>query len=384
MKVYFDNASTTFPKPKVVVDNIYNYLINVGGNANRSASSNSLETSRQLCNARETVADFFNFHNSSNVIFTNNITTSLNMLIKGFLKEGFHVISSSMEHNSILRPLMDLKETLNIDLTLINASSTGYISASQIKKAIKPNTKLIILSHASNVTGSIQPLEEIGKICSDKNIFFIIDSAQSAGVINVDMKKLNADAIAFTGHKSLLGPQGSGGFIINDKLNDLCNPIITGGTGSLSYSLTQPDFLPDKFESGTLNMPGIIGLASGINYIKSIGRKNIESKIKLLRSTLYSGLKNIKDVTVYGGNDPLKTTTCISFNINNVDPSELSYFLDKNNISSRSGLHCAPLAHKSIGTFPEGTVRFSLSYFNTLDEIDYVLSVLNKFNKSLL
>ena len=198
------------------------------------------------------------------------------------------------------------------------------------------------------------------------------------------MKKLNADAIAFTGHKSLLGPQGSGGFIINDKLNNLCHPIISGGTGSLSYSLNQPDFLPDKFESGTLNMPGIIGLASGIDYIKSIGRENIESKMKLLRSTLYSGLKNIKNVTVYGGDDPLKTTTCISFNINNVDPSELSYFLDKNNISSRSGLHCAPLAHKSIGTFPEGTVRFSLSYFNTLDEIDYVLSVLNKFNKSLL
>ena len=257
MKVYFDNASTTFPKPKVVVDNIYNYLINVGGNANRSASSNSLETSRQLCNARETVADFFNFHNSSNVIFTNNITTSLNMLIRGFLKEGFHVISSTMEHNSILRPLMDLKENLNIDLTLINASSTGYISVSDVKKAIKTNTKLIILSHASNVTGSIQPLEEIGKICLDKNIFFIIDSAQSAGVINVDMKKLNADAIAFTGHKSLLGPQGSGGFIINDKLNNLCHPIISGGTGSLSYSLNQPDFLPDKFESGTLNMPGI-------------------------------------------------------------------------------------------------------------------------------
>lgn len=384
MKVYFDNASTTFPKPKVVVDNIYNYLINVGGNANRSASSNSLETSRQLCNARETVADFFNFDNSSNVIFTNNITTSLNMLIRGFLKEGFHVISSTMEHNSILRPLMDLKENLNIDLTLINASSTGYISVSDVKKAIKTNTKLIILSHASNVTGSIQPLEEIGKICLDKNIFFIIDSAQSAGVINVDMKKLNADAIAFTGHKSLLGPQGSGGFIINDKLNNLCHPIISGGTGSLSYSLNQPDFLPDKFESGTLNMPGIIGLASGIDYIKSIGRENIESKMKLLRSTLYSGLKNIKNVTVYGGDDPLKTTTCISFNINNVDPSELSYFLDKNNISSRSGLHCAPLAHKSIGTFPEGTVRFSLSYFNTLDEIDYVLSVLNKFNKSLL
>ena len=384
MNVYFDNASTTFSKPKVVVDNIYNYLINVGGNANRSASSNSLETSRQLCNARETVADFFNFHNSSNVIFTNNITTSLNMLIRGFLKEGFHVISSTMEHNSILRPLMDLKENLNIDLTLINASSTGYISVSDVKKAIKTNTKLIILSHASNVTGSIQPLEEIGKICLDKNIFFIIDSAQSAGVINVDMKKLNADAIAFTGHKSLLGPQGSGGFIINDKLNNLCHPIISGGTGSLSYSLNQPDFLPDKFESGTLNMPGIIGLASGIDYIKSIGRENIESKMKLLRSTLYSGLKNIKNVTVYGGDDPLKTTTCISFNINNVDPSELSYFLDKNNISSRSGLHCAPLAHKSIGTFPEGTVRFSLSYFNTLDEIDYVLSVLNKFNKSLL
>lgn len=384
MKVYFDNASTTFPKPKVVADNIYNYLINVGGNANRSASSNSLETSRQLCSARETIADFFNFDKSSNVIFTNNITLSLNMLIKGFVKEGFHIISSTMEHNSILRPLMDCKENLGTELTLVQASETGYVSVSEIKKSIKANTKLIILSHASNVTGSIQSLEEVGTICSEKGILFIIDSAQSAGVLDVDMKKFNADAIAFTGHKSLLGPQGSGGFIINNKLNDLCSPIISGGTGSLSHLLHQPDFLPDKFESGTLNMPGIIGLSSGIQFINDIGRSTIEEKVKSLRTTLYSGLRNIKDIKVYGGDINDKTTSCISFNFNNIDPSELALYLDENGISSRSGLHCAPLAHKSIGTFPEGTVRFSLSYFNTNEEIDYVLSILNKFSKNNL
>ena len=275
MKVYLDNASTTFPKPKVVADSIYNYLVNVGGNANRSNYSNALESSRELLKARMNIAKFFNFDKPKNVIFTNNITTSLNILIKGILKSRDHVISSTMEHNSILRPLTEMKNSLNVTIDFVKASSLGFLEPSDIKKAIKPNTKLVILAHGSNVTGSIQQLKTIGEICKENNIFFIIDTAQTAGSVKVDMKDLNADAIAFTGHKSLLGPQGIGGFIINDKLNKCCSPLFSGGTGSLSHSLTQPDFLPDKFESGTLNMPGIIGLSKAIEYINSIGVSSI-------------------------------------------------------------------------------------------------------------
>lgn len=381
MKVYFDNASTTFPKPKIVANSIYNYLVNVGGNANRSYYSNALEANRELLSCRDKVANLFNFEKSSNVIFTNNITTSLNMLIKGLLNPKDHVISSTMEHNSTLRPLIDCKEKLNIELSLVEASKTGYISSDDILKNIKSNTKLVILSQASNVTGSVQDLKKIGSICSENNIFFIIDTAQSAGTIKVDMKELNASAIAFTGHKSLLGPQGIGGFILTDNLNDNCKHIISGGTGSLSHSLIQPDFLPDKFESGTLNMPGIIGLSNSIDFINNEGLTTISEKVRFLRKNIYNGLKNINNINVYGGDNNDLTTSCISINYKDVDPSEFSYYLDLNGIKTRSGLHCASLAHKSINTFPSGTVRLSLSYFNNIDEVNYVLSIINKFNK---
>ena len=303
------------------------------------------------------------------------------MLIKGLLNPKDHVISSTMEHNSTLRPLIDCKENLNIELSLVEASKTGYISSDDILKNIKSNTKLVILSQASNVTGSVQDLKKIGSICSENNIFFIIDTAQSAGTIKVDMKELNASAIAFTGHKSLLGPQGIGGFILTDNLNDNCKHIISGGTGSLSHSLIQPDFLPDKFESGTLNMPGIIGLSNSIDFINNEGLTTISEKVRFLRKNLYNGLKNINNINVYGGDNNDLTTSCISINYKDVDPSEFSYYLDLDGIKTRSGLHCASLAHKSINTFPSGTVRLSLSYFNNIDEVNYVLSIINKFNK---
>lgn len=378
MEVYFDNASTTFPKPKIVADSIYNYLINVGGNANRSNHSNSLVSGRELLNARENVARFFNYNSAANVVFTNNITTSLNMLTKGLLKNGDHVITSTMEHNSTLRPLHDCIRTLNIELDIVKASSKGFISVDSIKNSIKKNTKLLILSHASNVTGSVQKLKEIGAICKSLNIFFIVDTAQSAGVIDVDIMELNANAIAFTGHKSLLGPQGIGGFLIDNKLNEACSPILSGGTGSLSHSMEQPTFLPDKFECGTLNMPGIIGLSNAIDFINNEGKNTIYEKVKFLRESLYDGLSNIDNLSVYGSYSD--STSCISINYKDVDPSEFAYFLSENGIKTRSGLHCAPLAHKTINTYPSGTVRLSLSYFNNISEINYTLSTIKNFD----
>lgn len=380
--IYLDNAATTFPKPQNVVDSIYNFLINIGGNPGRSNHDNGLQSNRLLLEARETIASFFNFPNIDNVIFTNNITTSLNTLITGCSKNGDHIITSSMEHNSVLRPLVNLKENNIIELDVIEANKFGFINVEDFKNAIKSNTKFIILTQASNVTGSIQPIMEIGKLCKENNIHFILDTAQGAGVLNVDFQELNLSALAFTGHKSLFGPQGIGGFIISDDLNKICNPYILGGTGSLSHSLIQPDFLPDKFESGTLNMPGIVGLTEGIKFIKSEGTKTICEKNKFLRNHLVSELQNINNIILYDDINNDNYTSCVSFNIQDLDTAELSFILDSDfGIKNRSGLHCAPLAHKTIGSFPTGTVRLSLSYFNSKKDIDYTINSLSKISK---
>ncbi|MEO2508781.1 aminotransferase class V-fold PLP-dependent enzyme [Clostridium paraputrificum] len=380
MEVYLDNASTSFPKPKIMADAMYDYIINVGGNSGRGNYSNSYESNKLVLLTREKIADFFNYNKSENVIFTNNITSSLNILIKGILKQNDHVISTTLEHNSVLRPLFECSNLLNINIDLVNSSKDGFINPIDIKNKINKNTKLVIVSHASNVIGSIQNIEEIGAICKEHNIFFIVDTAQTAGMIKVDMHQCNANAIAFTGHKSLLGPQGIGGFIIDDSLNDACTSIFSGGTGSLSHSLTQPNFLPDKFECGTLNSPGIVGLSNSIDFINKEGLETIYSKNFYLRSKLYEGMLNIDGIKLYGNTDFSKYTTCISFNYKNFDPAEVSYFLECNGIKTRSGLHCAPLAHKSIGSYPGGTIRFSLGYFNTEEEIDYTLFILNNIN----
>lgn len=381
MKVYLDNGSTSFPKPKVVADSIYNYLTNVGGNPGRSNHSNALQANRSLYITREEICGLFNYDKPENVIFTNNITSSLNILLNGVIKPGDHVITSSMEHNSVIRPLYNLKTLLNIELDIVNANTLGIIDVTDIEKLIKPNTKLLVMTHASNVTGSIQPIKQIGDLCKKHSIFFILDSAQSAGVLDIDFKDLSLSALAFTGHKSLLGPQGIGGFIIDDKLNEICNPLLLGGTGSLSHSLTQPDFLPDKFESGTLNIPGIIGLCEAIKFIKSEGLNTIYEHNSYLRSYLIAGILNIPNYKISGALDKKQGTSCVSITHSKLDISELSYILESDfNISNRSGLHCAPLAHKTIGTYPNGTVRLSLGYFNTLEEIKYTIDSLNKID----
>lgn len=378
MEVYLDNAATTFPKPKQMIDAMYNYMLNIGGNAGRGNYSNSLQSNRCLYDARETICNFFGYDNPSNVIFTNNVTTSLNMLIKGLLKPGDHVITSSMEHNSVIRPLIDCKISIHIDLDIVNADSKGFISIDDIEKSIRSETKLVIITQASNVTGSIQNIKQIGKLCKDNGIFFIIDSSQGAGVLDINMKLTHADAIAFTGHKSLLGPQGIGGFIIDDNLNKNCLSILQGGTGSLSYSLEQPDFLPDKFECGTHNLPGIVGLSESIKFINSIGLNEINEHNKYLLKYLLNGLMNISGLKVYGDTSGDNSTTCVSINSDSLDASELGYLLENEGIKTRCGLHCSPLAHKTIGTYPNGTVRLSLSYFTTKTDIEYTLKSINK------
>lgn len=384
MKIYLDNAATSFPKPSSVIDAVVNYMTNIGSNPGRGSYNNALEGSRIVYNCREELCNLFNFQKPENVIFMPNITYSLNVLIKSIVKDNWHVIISSMEHNSVLRPIFQLKEAMNIDIDVIQCSEEGFINLDDFKSKIRDNTKLVILSHASNVNGSIQPLYQIGKICRNKGIYFIIDSAQTAGSLEVDFKALNCSALAFTGHKSLLGPQGIGGFLIDDELNNLSIPYIVGGTGSLSSQVTQPDFLPDKFESGTLNTPGIAGLLEGIKFIDKEGLGTIKNHENDLTKYFIENLLNMEDIIFYGSTNTELRTPTISINFKHRDSSEISYLLDSQyGIMTRTGLHCAPLAHKTIGSYPIGTLRFSIGYFNTKQEIKYTIDSLHNILRGI-
>ncbi|MBU3129489.1 aminotransferase class V-fold PLP-dependent enzyme [Clostridium tagluense] len=378
MKIYLDNAATTFPKPPEVYTSMMNYMTNIGTNPGRGASTASLAGNKVILNCRYALMDFFHFDKVENVIFTPNITTSLNTLIKSVVKQGWHVITSSMDHNATLRPLNSLCQKGIIELDIVPCSKEGLINIDDFINAIKPNTKLVVLSHASNIIGTIQPLEAIGKICKEKGIYFVIDAAQTAGVLPLDFYKLNCNALAFTGHKSLLGPQGIGGFLIDDNLNKQCSTFIEGGTGSLSSSIIQPDFLPDKFESGTLNGPGVAGLLEGINFINTQGLDTIREHEEYLCENFISGLLNINSIEVYGLRDSTKRVAAISVNSTKIDNSELGFILDTQyGITTRTGLHCAPLAHETVGTYPTGSLRFGIGPFNDIKDINYTLSSLN-------
>lgn len=390
MQIYLDNAATTFPKPTSVYNAMMNYMTNIGSNPGRGASSSSLKGNKVIFEARNTLANFFHFEKVENLIFTPNITYSLNMLIKGSVKPGWHVITSVMDHNSTLRTLHNLANSGTIELDILNANNLGEISIDEFKEKIKSNSKLVILSHGSNVTGTIQPLKEIGKICKERGIHLIIDSAQTAGVLDLDFHELNCSALAFTGHKSMFGPQGIGGFLISDEFNEICTSLIEGGTGSVSSDIFQPNFLPDKFESGTMNGPAIAGLLEGIKFINSEGLTTIKEHEDYLTKQFIQGALSIPTIHVYGHKDIYNSegishrTSTISINSSKIDNSELGFYLDSQyGITTRTGLHCAPLAHKAIGTYPNGALRFSFGYFNDLKDVEYALSSINKIINTL-
>jgi cysteine desulfurase family protein len=384
MKIYLDNAATTYPKPQQVYSAVMNYMTNIGASPGRGGYGNALEGNRVVFRGRESLMNFFSFDKLENVIFTPNITASLNTLIKSIAKEGWHVITTSMEHNSVLRPLSTLQRTKNIELDIIPCNKDGLIDIELFKSKIKTNTKLVVMSHASNVIGTIQPLEKIGEICRKHNIYFIIDTAQTAGVLPLDFYKLNCNALAFTGHKSLLAPPGIGGFLIDDKLNEEAEAFIEGGTGSLSESIIQPDFLPDKFESGTMNTPAIAGLIEGINFINNEGVTSIREQEELLCQSFIDSLLNMNGVELYGFSDAKLRTSTVALNFNQIDNSELSYILDSEyGIMTRPGLHCAPLAHQTIGSFPKGAIRFSFGIFNEQKDINYTIDCLHKILKRM-
>ena len=372
--VYLDNSATSWPKPQGVVEAIRKAIEKYGANPGRSGHKLAIEAARIIYQTREALAELFGLEDPERIILTKNVTEALNLVLYGFLKPGDHVITSSMEHNSVMRPLRDL-EKKGVEVTQIRASEKGEIDPRDLLKSIRKNTKLVVLVHISNVTGTIMPVEEILKITKDHGIPLLLDAAQSAGTIPINLRELPVDLLAFTGHKGLFGPQGTGGLVINTEgLEEKIEPLMRGGTGSRSEEEEQPEFLPDKYESGTPNTPGIAGLGEGVRFILKEGINRIMEKKEKLTLKLLEGLKEIKGVKLYGSLDPKKQIGIVSFNVEGKSPSEVSYLLDeKYNILSRPGLHCAPSAHKTIGTFPFGTVRFSVGYFNTEEEIEYAL-----------
>lgn len=380
--IYLDNASTTFPKAPDVASAMADYITNYGININRGSYALAYDVEDIIYTTRQRLHTLFNGHDPSHVIFTQNVTMSLNMVIKGLLKAGDHVLVSSMEHNAVMRPLTQLLDK-DITFDTIPCDATGSIQMESIEPLIRPNTVALIINHASNVCGTIQPLKSIVPICKAHNLQFIVDAAQTAGVIPIDVKACHIDALCFTGHKGLLGPQGIGGIILTKEMAQNLTPLIAGGTGSFSHLETLPTHMPDAFESGTLNLPGIIGLNEGLAYIESQGMENIHNHELALTQSFLEGLQSIDGINIVGKQNIQDRTAVVSITIDGMDPANIAYELESTyHIMTRVGLHCAPRAHQTLGTYPEGTVRFSFGSANTHKDVESALSALHRIVKN--
>lgn len=368
--IYLDNAATTLIKPYAVIDACNLWLSKYCANPGRGGHKLALNAGNKIYECRELIAKLFNIEKPENIVFTLNTTMALNIAIKGFVKPGMHIVISGMEHNSVYRPVSNC----GCPFTVAEPDPTGYVSVESIKKAVKPNTTLIIVNHASNVVGTINPIKEIGEFAKSRKITFLVDAAQSAGVLDIDVKRDNIDMLAFAGHKMLMGPTGTGGLYISPHVK--LSPILYGGTGSVSESSEQPDFLPDRFESGTLNVAGIAGLTEGVRYVLKNTTNAIRQHEQGLTERLLQGLYNMDNITLYGGTDRVGI---VSFSMDNIDSVSACNMLDSMNIAARGGLHCAPLAHKSLNT-ENGLVRLSVGCFNTKSHIDHALDAIYKIS----
>jgi cysteine desulfurase family protein len=371
--IYLDNAATSFPKPVEVYSEVLRCMENYAANPGRSSHDMAVEASCKIMDTRQELSEIFNIPNLLNIIFTCNASEALNIGIKGILRPGDHVISSVIEHNSVLRPINYLSER-GITYTLLPVDKNGYLDVNKLKKEIRKNTKAIIINHTSNVIGTVQDIRAIGEIAKNAGIIFMVDASQSAGVIPIDVIRDKIDLLAFPGHKGLYGPQGTGGLYIGEDLK--LESFKQGGTGSESSSIKQPDFLPDRFESGTLNTPGIAGLCAGLLFIKKVGIDNIRKHEIMLVEYLIKELCELSYVKIYGGCDYKNRGAVVSLNLDNIDASIVGELLNKRGIAVRTGFHCAPLIHQIIGTKTRGTVRISPGYFNNLEDIEKLVIVL--------
>lgn len=374
--IYLDNAATTFPKPPSVYESVMKAMKVYGANPGRGSHAMAIEGARIIYETRELLAELFNLDDPLKVIFTFNATDSLNMAIKGILKPGGHVVTTQMEHNSVLRPIKEMEKN-GIENTIVKCGPDGSLNPYDLEKAINKSTKLIVTTHVSNLTGTIFPVEEIGEICRAYKIPYLLDASQSAGVLTIDMKKLNISFLAVPGHKGLLGPQGTGALLINSDIE--IKQLKEGGTGSQSSSMEHPDFYPDKLEAGTHNLPGIAGLNAGLKYILKRGTESIYSHEKKLLDIFITEMKKNPKIIIYGPESLEYRSGVVPVNIEGMDSSEVANILDREyGIAVRPGLHCAPLAHKAIGTEKIGAVRFSLGPFNKRKDIRAAVKALNE------
>jgi cysteine desulfurase / selenocysteine lyase len=368
--IYFDNAATSWPKPPGMMEAMSRFNESIGANPGRSGHRLSIEAARVVYETRELVAELINAPDPLSIACTKNATEAINCVLLGLLRPGDHVVTSGMEHNPVMRPLRFL-ERQGVKLSVVPCSSAGDLNPDEVAGYLRHNTKAIVVTHASNVTGTLLPIDALARIAHEREILFILDASQTAGSIPIHVENTGIDILCFTGHKSLLGPQGTGGFYLRKGLEDRLQPLMRGGTGSASEFEEQPDFVPDRFESGTPNAIGLAGLAAGLRFVLDTGVDVIREKEVRLTQRFLEGMAGIPGVTLYGPKDATHRTAVVSFNIRGASPSDLAFALDERfNILCRPGLHCAPAAHRTLGTFPEGTVRFSFGFFTTKEEIE--------------
>jgi cysteine desulfurase family protein len=374
--IYFDNAATSWPKPPAVRDALADYFGDAVGNPGRSGHRMSVAAARLLVTAREGLADLFNAGDPSRIVFTHNATHALNLALFGLLHTGDHVVTTSLEHNSVMRPLRHL-ETLGVELTSVACTPEGDLDVNDVARALRPNTRLLVTTHGSNVVGTLMPFGALARLAREEKIVYLLDASQTAGAIPIDVQDVEVDLLAFSGHKGLLGPTGTGGLYIREGV--VLAPLMRGGTGSNSAHEIQPDFLPDAYESGTLNVAGIAGLAAGVGFLTEIGIEAVKMHEQALVAQFLAGASEIPGITLYGPRDAALHCGVVSFNVAGAMPSEVALILDESfEIMARSGLHCAPAAHRTLDTFPAGTVRFSFGWFNTAAEVHMALEALRE------
>jgi cysteine desulfurase family protein len=377
--VYLDNAATSFPKPQETVDSLNDFVRNLGGNPGRSGHTLSVEAARIIFEARESLTKLINGRDSGRMIFTQNGTESLNLAILGLLDQNDHVITTSMEHNSVMRPLTYLQSSRGVDVSVVQCSPEGELDGGDIKALVKRKTRAVIINQGSNVTGTVQ---DIGKIRSTiGDALLIVDACQTIGSVPIDVERDSIDILCFSCHKSLYAIQGLGGLYIRKGVDP--RPLKFGGTGSRSESIEHPSFMPDKYECGTPNTPGIASLLGGLAFIERVGQETIEGRDGALKKDLLAGLEGIGNVTIYGNRERNRGgLPVIAFNIKGKLPSEVGYELNRREIYVRVGLQCSPVAHKTIGTFPEGTVRVSPGYFTTDGDVAVFLEAVKEIAES--
>lgn len=381
-RIYLDQASTSFPKAPGVAQAMMDYLTMNGVNVNRGCYSSAYSAEEVIYETRQLLAELFHFSKCKNVIFTPNVTTSLNFILKGFLKPGDHILVSAMEHNAVMRPVVQLASS-GISFDRIPCRTDGSMILEKVEELIRPETKAIVTLHASNVCGTRMPLDALGEICQRHQLYFVVDSAQTAGIVPINMDKMHIDALAFTGHKGLRGPQGTGGFLVSQELAEQMEPLISGGTGSVSHTEEIPDFMPDRFESGTPNLPGIYGLHEALLYLKTHSLQAINEKELSLTGYFLEQLQALDDtgrhIRIIGKKDLTDRNAIVSIQTPEIDMSQVAWQLDNEyGVMTRVGLHCAPNAHKTLGTYPAGTIRFSFGPENTKNELDFAIQGLKK------